>query len=633
MSEAKRRARTYQAAALAAVLLLAAALVRNSIFTQFGLGDDGAMAHMADRVLHGDVPHRDFDEIWTGGWSVFQAQIFRVFGTSLTVLCETTVGTWLLGLTAMFLIAQRLSGLALGVIATVLGAIWSLAAWPYPLANWYYLTFGLWSIYAVLRFRESRRPGWLLLAGACSGLAFDFKMTGLFLLAALLLWGAYAAAEHRPESPESSNSRPSNSMSQALVLAAIAGYLAFVFVLIRPLPKRPATMLYFLAPNLLLVVPLTFRARAAGARFSNLLRHTVPLAAGFVLGVLPLLLQQIAAGSLGKFFTGVFVDPRRRYSIAEVLLSPPSGSATIAMMLPVLVLVFGASRVRASGRKSEILTAALLGTGLAVLANGGEAQFGMPLNAMRAMPFALVIVMTAIETKMFAWRGDTRSDTRGRIDDGTFLLVAVATTSQLVQVPYAHWSYFIYGTPFVILGALAVMKRRGAAATPTAALAFGLTFLVVLGLSRPGVDRREAPTAPLPFARGGIQVAVANADAWTKLAAIVDAHAKSPYIFVSRDAPIYYFLLDRQNPTRFVFELLADSTARAPEAIRAQLARANVNLVIIDWPFRQNTTRGDRERLAMLRADYPNVERIGEQMEVRWREPLRSAAVTRASAP
>src|SRR5213075_2202016 len=48
--------------------------------------DDGALAQSAERVLQGEVPHRDFDEIYGGLLDYFHAAAFAIFGIRLLSL-------------------------------------------------------------------------------------------------------------------------------------------------------------------------------------------------------------------------------------------------------------------------------------------------------------------------------------------------------------------------------------------------------------------------------------------------------------------------------------------------------------------------------------------------------------------
>jgi hypothetical protein len=48
--------------------------------------DEGILAQAAERILHGEMPHRDFDDPYTGGLSYLNAAGFRMLGTNLLTL-------------------------------------------------------------------------------------------------------------------------------------------------------------------------------------------------------------------------------------------------------------------------------------------------------------------------------------------------------------------------------------------------------------------------------------------------------------------------------------------------------------------------------------------------------------------
>ena len=48
--------------------------------------DEGAFAQRAERVLHGELPHRDFDEVYSGGLAYLEALAFREPGINLVSL-------------------------------------------------------------------------------------------------------------------------------------------------------------------------------------------------------------------------------------------------------------------------------------------------------------------------------------------------------------------------------------------------------------------------------------------------------------------------------------------------------------------------------------------------------------------
>src|SRR5215467_9836786 len=48
--------------------------------------DEGTLAQSAERVLYGEIPHKNFDEIYTGGLTFLNAAAFHFFGTNLVAL-------------------------------------------------------------------------------------------------------------------------------------------------------------------------------------------------------------------------------------------------------------------------------------------------------------------------------------------------------------------------------------------------------------------------------------------------------------------------------------------------------------------------------------------------------------------
>ena len=69
--------------ALGAAWTLSAALGAHYLKRGWVPWDAGALGQSAERVLHGQLPHRDFDEIYTGGLSFLHALAFWLFGTKL----------------------------------------------------------------------------------------------------------------------------------------------------------------------------------------------------------------------------------------------------------------------------------------------------------------------------------------------------------------------------------------------------------------------------------------------------------------------------------------------------------------------------------------------------------------------
>ena len=72
--------------------------------------DDGAFAQMATRVLDGELPHREFADLYTGGMTFLNAATMYVFGEDIVVLRYPLFLVFLGFFPASYYIARRISG-------------------------------------------------------------------------------------------------------------------------------------------------------------------------------------------------------------------------------------------------------------------------------------------------------------------------------------------------------------------------------------------------------------------------------------------------------------------------------------------------------------------------------------------
>src|SRR5215212_5778968 len=68
---------------LLVVLAISVAYVGRHLSRGWMPFDDGALAQSAERLLQGELPHRDFDDPYTGGLAFLNAGAFRLFGLTL----------------------------------------------------------------------------------------------------------------------------------------------------------------------------------------------------------------------------------------------------------------------------------------------------------------------------------------------------------------------------------------------------------------------------------------------------------------------------------------------------------------------------------------------------------------------
>jgi 4-amino-4-deoxy-L-arabinose transferase-like glycosyltransferase len=167
--------------------------------------DHGREMNLPARILAGEQLYTDVQFLYGPFAPYFNAFLYRLFGIHLSVLhlsggvCAVII-VLLVYLLARQLMNEREAVLAAGLVI-VLCAFKATANYisPYAYAALYGLVFALLALWAVLRYLNSHRPGWMLLAGTGAGCALVCKLD-LFLPAALALavsWLVVSLAERK----------------------------------------------------------------------------------------------------------------------------------------------------------------------------------------------------------------------------------------------------------------------------------------------------------------------------------------------------------------------------------------------------------------------------------------------------
>jgi hypothetical protein len=176
---------------LIVVLGIAGSYVGAHISSDWVPADDGILGESALRVMQGQLPHRDFAEIYTGGLSVIHALAFRVFGVSLMSLRICAFLFFLAWIPAVYYVALRfVSAVAAGLI-TLVAVAWSFPNYPASMPSWYNLFFATFGALALLRYLDARKIRWIFLAGVCGGVSILIKVIGAYYIAAVLLFLAF----------------------------------------------------------------------------------------------------------------------------------------------------------------------------------------------------------------------------------------------------------------------------------------------------------------------------------------------------------------------------------------------------------------------------------------------------------
>lgn len=602
-------------------LLLPCVLVASALYVWSHLGrgwiptDDGTLAQSAERVLQGQLPHRDFDDVYTGGLACLNAVAFRILGTSLWTLRLVLFAVFLAWVPAFFYIASRFVRPLTAAGVVMLGVVWSVPNYSAAMPSWYNLFLATFGIAALCRHLEDGRRRWLVVAGVAGGLSFLVKVIGLYYVAGVLLFLVFHA---HAQSRAVSNLSVRRGVGYAVFIStALVLFVAALVLLVRH-QLHPAEVVQFVLPGVLISGLLvrnewTQPAGASAVRFRVLVRLLVPFLAGLALPVALFLVPYVRDGAVGSFVHGVFVVPMRRVTSVAI---PAPALTTMLAMVPFAILGWLVHRAegRMSRRETILLVFALALLFKATAGHGG--LYRSVLYSVRSLlPVLVVIGVVRVARRRGADAGSALHDAR------MMLVLAVTALCSLVQFPFAHWLYFSYIAPLVVLAALALYSgmRRPMRILPGLLVAFFAAFAMLRTNSArfAGMGYNPQPhLVALGTERGGIQVTRTDSIVYDSLVTQLHARARGGYTWASPDAPEVYFLSGLANPTRTLFEVFDDSTNRTVRVLRT-LDAHGITAVVLSSPLASPPISA--EMFAQLMMRYPRSQYIGP-FQLRWKE-------------
>lgn len=258
--------------------------------------DDGFYAHIAERLLNGEVLNRDLQDIHPGYIHVVHAVAFRLFGVDMVSLrypLMVAAGAQVCFIYALLARRDVLTAAVGSVAGTALGVI----QFVDPTPNWYCLSLCV-ALAWWLVWLPAGHPARLVGAGVLLGVLTLFRhLTGLWVAMGVL---SVVILEQR-----------GNGRGRDVLLArAVLGLMLLVLVtylVVNPETEPGGVLLMAVWPMAILVWLLA-RARATNAA---LIRNLAQIAAGGLAAALPLVLYHVAHGSLTEWATdNVFVAVR-----------------------------------------------------------------------------------------------------------------------------------------------------------------------------------------------------------------------------------------------------------------------------------------------------------------------------------
>lgn len=577
--------------------------------------DAGVLGHASERVLAGELPHRDFHDTYTGGLALLNAVAFKVLGVGILSMRWVFFAAYLAWVPLFWMVAKRLAGRGPAAIGTLLAAAASLPVYPEGMPSWYNLFLATAGVWALLRHEADGRPAWLVAAGAAGGLSILFKVIGLFYLAGA---GLYLLCRERAVSIQQSAGAGASGATDRPYRIAVLAVLALVAVATAATVLRagnPVMFLYFGVPPLMAVAAVAARVASstrepAGDRFRRLVGWTLLVGLGAAVPVALFALPYAASGSLDALWQGVFVLPQSRFLHAT--WTPPP----LMALVPALAV---AAWLTLAPRAGPALQRSLVAGALVVLAAGLALSHTEP--GYRAFWY-LISGSGVVLAAVYGWKL-----ARAAEDPAAGVLVlGVFSYHALVQIPFAAPVYALYAFPMMVLLALAAaavsldLPRRSLHVILAGLLVFVLLrvdtgFLYHMGFRyRP---HNQVETLDLPRA-GGIRVSAVEKAEYEGLAAAIESLDPGPWIYAFPDSPEVYFLTGLRNPTASLFDFLDPDLEGRDELVLRRLDELGVRVAVLN---RRPLFSGppEAEFLSALEARYPNAREVGRFLVV-WAE-------------
>jgi hypothetical protein len=609
---------------LAAVLVIAGIYVGVHIGKGWVAADDGTLSQSALRVLQGQLPHRDFGEIYTGGLSFIHALAFRALGVNLMSLRICVFLFFLAWVPAVYCIAQRFTSPITAGFITLLAVAWSYPNYPAAMPSWYNLFLATFGAAALLRHLDVRTRRWLFVAGVCGGLSILIKVIGAYYVAGVLLFLAFleqsdSQDESQVQSGEKNSSltsSPNTSKSSWLYRGfSVGALLLFLGVVVAVLRARlgMAEFYQFVLPSAALVGLIFMGERkvraGTGQRFRAIFRTVIPFVCGIAAPIIIFLIPYTRHGGLSSFFFGVTSSAISRSAGLGVIR--PLGAEKLLYLLPLVVVV--AAAMYWDKFQGKLIGAALGLGALALVVRAAQSfDFLYGIWCSVAVLTPAVVVLGAV----LVWFRN-QADACTKLErQQVVLLISLAASCSLVQYPFAAAIYLSYMVPLTLLALVAIVstgkRQRGAFALASVVglyLVFGVVSLVpryiyeitwIVG----GMQTMHSPRA------GGLKIE--GAAFFDDLARFLRDHSPNGLMFAGNDCPELYFLSGLKNIT-------SDDTGESPEEILNAIQSDNLNLVVInDAPyFPSSAMRPDVKAEVMKR--FPHNTRFGI-FQVFWKQ-------------
>jgi hypothetical protein len=585
--------------------------------------DEGTLAQSAERVLHGELPHRDYNEVYTGGLSYLNAAAFRLFGTNLASMRYMLFLFFLAWVPAAYYVASRFVSAIVASAVTLLAVAWGPPNYAAAMPSWYNLFFATFGLAALLRYIEVRTGRWLVFAGFCGGVSILFKLPGLYFVAGALLFLLFR--EQMAPSATSADRRE-RLWCRGFLVTAVLLYEVLLFGLLRKLANA-ATYLYFWVPELAIGGAVIwnefYAARNRRQRFRWLLRELLLFGTGLTIPIAVFFVPYLLTGNIALPVRDIYAVSGR-FLILHENLKPPlqwfiEGNVANLLLISAVLL----TRSKTAPKLWEVI---LLGVPMGLLiplalflAHRTRVFYQLVWSTIWVLAPLVVVLGVGL---LVRWSMLKRLEVVQR--QRLFVTLSVTAACSLIQFPFTYPTYFCYIAPLVALSATAVVSLMD---RPPRLAVSGMTcfcFLYAVFELTPGfIDHLGYEYAPdiqtvrLSPPRGGsLLVSAVTAREYEELDSLIRQHARGEYILAKPDSPEVYFLSGFRDPTGIFFDFYEDAAGRTQRTLAA-IQLHNINLVVLNRnPPDSGPVAADLE--VALEREFPNRADAGD-FEVRWK--------------
>jgi hypothetical protein len=567
--------------------------------------DEGMMGQAAERVLNGQLPHVDYEEPYPGALSYFYAGVFRVAGIDVMHLRWTVYAAAVGGLGFLYVILRRMLPPITAALATSISLLWTYPNYVSSLPSWWVLLFALVCLWSLIRYMETDRLRFAMLAGVSAGLAFTVKQTGVYLFPPLVM--SLMVCSKADANAGGPRRRVETAMRILIGLGGMA-----ISILITRSSLGSGELLYLVSPIVAScgMFILWNRWRGEGEHV-NWRAPSVAIACAAV-PIVILLLPHIAAGRVGAFLNGVFVVPQQRLQFTSLGMRPVT---QIVAAAAALMWIFW-SPPALTPRDVKFVNVVRWIGGIALV------LFALRSRVVYAFIWEGVYGTAALVPSIAAWLLLRNKVIEPTIRTLLFASSSMAAWLSLSQFPFAAPIYFCYVAPlFLVAGILTVKQAspvRRLSEAPTAAI---VLLFAVLSMNRGFVwnvgwfHEVHHLDTPLDLPRAHLYVADYEAAVFRRLIPLVQQHLGDRGLVAGPDTPDVYFLSGQFSPSGRLFDFFSGAASTSEEQQLAEWTRADVIVLFHKHRFSPPLPES---LVAKLRQQFPQGESI-PPFEVRWR--------------